>query len=110
VRKNESKQDVSDKKTISVEAEEEDEDELAKQEEELEPKSPGHTGHISTSRKDFSGLLLPFKDDDSFESDDEDAEFFGDDDDEAIPMHAAIDVKTEVSEPVEKDKEEKAVV
>jgi ankyrin repeat protein len=75
----------------------------SKEEEDLEPKSPGHTAHVSTSKRNFSGLLL----NDDIEPDDRDADFF---DDEAVPMQAAIGIKTEADEPVEKYKEEKAEV
>jgi hypothetical protein len=75
---------------------------LTKEEEEQRPKSPGHTAHISTSRINFSGLLL---DDDS---DDDEADFFGDDYDETIPMQAAIGIKTKASESVGKDQGDKA--
>jgi hypothetical protein len=64
------------------------------EEEELEPKSPGNTAHVSTSKANYSGLLL----DDDIQSDDEDVDFFEDDGDEAIAAPAAIGNKMEADE------------
>jgi hypothetical protein len=114
-KKYESKGDVPDrksskKKTKKMKAEEEVERILSKEEEELEPKSPGHTAHISISKINLSALALLDDDDDNVESDDG-ADFFDDEnDDEAIPMQAAIGIKKKASEHVRRDKEEKAVV
>jgi hypothetical protein len=72
--------------------------------EEQIPRSPGNTAHISTSKTKFSGLLL--YDDGSDESDDEFDDFFHD----AVPMQAAIGIKADASEPVGKDRKDKAAV
>jgi hypothetical protein len=77
-KKDKSKEGVSDKKsskndTKKKEAEEEEEHILTREEEELKPRSPGNTAHVSTSKANFSGLLL------DNDTDDEDTEFFDDD-------------------------------
>jgi hypothetical protein len=106
----------SQQKVTMVEAEEEEEHELTKEEEELEPCSPGNTAHLFTSKRNILGSLLDndeSKTEDNIESDDEDAAFFdySDDEDaaffeydngEAIPVQAAIDIKTKASDPVGK--------
>jgi hypothetical protein len=79
--KDKSKEGVSDKKSSSkndtkkkgVKAEEVEKHVLTREEEELKPKSPGNTAHVSTSKANFSGLLL------DNDTDDDDTDFFDDD-------------------------------